>query len=396
MGFSNSGSSKLYGGSGVDSAKLANSHLETDGFLFEKFELLLQSNGIVLEGSNERLTPPSTSTFISEDIEIIYDKSGGYLMSDLLSGLTIKYTDDELKVIRDRMKTGNHTTSTTTPVASTNRTNEYGSRVPKNFDGPGSGLEGVADLFGTDSATSEPSRLENYDGFWYYPKENDDTLTLEGGSGRDVFLSYSDQALYTDDKTDNYFEILDFSPQEDLLILPFLTSDGVSISQVNNFIIADIGSGVKDKLFKVSQKVAVGSIGFADKFDSSNVQFKGSFEFAKTSNDAEDPKKNFISKPLQYKKKLIDKITNFNQSTEILEIDADSFGIDVSGTFAAAKNKKMLKKQLAKLDVDFLYDQKKGGLYFNENGSDKGFGDGGIIAILKGAPDLTSSNLEFI
>ena len=124
--------------------------------------------------------------------------------------------------------------------------------------------------------------------------------------------------------------------------------------------------------------------------------FKGSFEFAKTSNDAEDPNKNFISKPLQYKKKLIDKITNFNQSTEILEIDADSFGIDVSGTFAAAKNKKMLKKQLAKLDVDFLYDQKKGGLYFNENGSDKGFGDGGIIAILKGAPDLTASNLEFI
>ena len=35
-------------------------------------------------------------------------------------------------------------------------------------------------------------------------------------------------------------------------------------------------------------------------------------------------------------------------------------------------------------------------LYFNENGSDKGFGDGGIIAILKGAPELTSDNLEFI
>ena len=30
------------------------------------------------------------------------------------------------------------------------------------------------------------------------------------------------------------------------------------------------------------------------------------------------------------------------------------------------------------------------------NGSDKGFGEGVIIAILKGAPDLTSDNLEFI
>ena len=196
LGFSNSGSSKLYGGSGFDSAKLAKNHLETDGFLFEKFELRLQSNGIVLEGSNERLTPPSTSTFISEDIEIIYDKSGGYLMSDLLSGLTVKYSDEELEAIHDRMKTGNYTTSTTTPVASTNRTNEYGSRVPKNFDGPGSGLEGVADLFGTDSATSEPSRLENYDGFWYYPKEDDDTLTLEGGMVERIFELFRSSTLY--------------------------------------------------------------------------------------------------------------------------------------------------------------------------------------------------------
>ena len=39
---------------------------------------------------------------------------------------------------------------------------------------------------------------------------------------------------------------------------------------------------------------------------------------------------------------------------------------------------------------------KKGELYFNENGSNKGFGDGGIIAILKDAADLTTENLEFI
>ena len=39
---------------------------------------------------------------------------------------------------------------------------------------------------------------------------------------------------------------------------------------------------------------------------------------------------------------------------------------------------------------------KKGGLYFKENGADNGFGEGGIIDILKGAPDLTSENLEFV
>ena len=103
-----------------------------------------------------------------------------------------------------------------------------------------------------------------------------------------------------------------------------------------------------------------------------------------------------ITKPNKFKKKSADKITNFKPSTDTLAIDTDSFGIDSSATFATGKNKKTVKKQLAKLDVDFLYDQKKGGLYFNENGADKGFGDGGIIAILKGSPDLTSSNLEFV
>ena len=102
-----------------------------------------------------------------------------------------------------------------------------------------------------------------------------------------------------------------------------------------------------------------------------------------------------LSKPSKFKKNFVDKITNFNPSTDTLDIDTDSFGIDSSATFASGKNKKVVKKKLAKQDFDFLYDEKKGGLYFNENGSDKGFGDGGIIAILKGAPDLTSTNLEF-
>ena len=102
-----------------------------------------------------------------------------------------------------------------------------------------------------------------------------------------------------------------------------------------------------------------------------------------------------ISARAKYKRKFADKITNFNLLTDLLEIDVDSFGINGSATFATGINKKAVKK-IAKHDFDFLYDQKKGVLYFNENGADKGFGDGGIIAILKGAPDLTSGNLDFI
>ena len=96
-----------------------------------------------------------------------------------------------------------------------------------------------------------------------------------------------------------------------------------------------------------------------------------------------------------FNKKSADKITNFNSLADTLGIDADSFGIDSYATFAVGKNKKVVKK-LAKQDFDFLYDQKKGGLHFNENDSDKGHGDGWIIAILKGSPDLTSGNQDFI
>ena len=92
----------------------------------------------------------------------------------------------------------------------------------------------------------------------------------------------------------------------------------------------------------------------------------------------------------------MDKITFFAPSKDKLEIESDSFGIERNASFAAGKNKRVVKKQLAKKDVDFLYDQKKGGLYFNENGAVKGFGEGGIFAILKGSPDLTTSNVDFI
>ena len=122
-------------------------------------------------------------------------------------------------------------------------------------------------------------------------------------------------------------------------------------------------------------------------------------EFNLTSKSAQNPSEGSnsqITRPSKFNKKQADKIANFNPSTDTLEIDADSFGINSSVTFAAGKNKRDIKKNIAKQDFDFLYDEKKGGLYFNENGSDKGFGDGGIIAILKGAPDLTLDNLEFI
>ena len=104
-------------------------------------------------------------------------------------------------------------------------------------------------------------------------------------------------------------------------------------------------------------------------------------------------KKYTLTPPKKYNKKSADIIANFKPSVDKLRLDADEFG--ASQSFKVAKNRKALMR-LARKDFDFLYDQKKGGLYYNENGSKKGFGDGGIIAILKGGPNLDSDNIIFM
>ena len=96
-----------------------------------------------------------------------------------------------------------------------------------------------------------------------------------------------------------------------------------------------------------------------------------------------------------FKKNSADKITNFNPSRHALIIDCPSFGIDNSATVTFAKDGLSFRQSIQK-DNQFVYYKKNGGLYFNENKSLNGFGDGGIIAILKGAPDLTSENIGFL
>ena len=101
-----------------------------------------------------------------------------------------------------------------------------------------------------------------------------------------------------------------------------------------------------------------------------------------------------IKRPQQFKRKDADQITDFRPQTDTLRFDTSSFGMTRLASFTAGHNKRVVRKQLAKQDVDFLYDRKQGVLYFNENGAEKGFGDGGIIAILKGAPNLGMDHLD--
>ena len=91
-----------------------------------------------------------------------------------------------------------------------------------------------------------------------------------------------------------------------------------------------------------------------------------------------------------------DTITNFNpKEKDKLQIQLSQFGADAAGTFKIAKNPKALTKALA-TSTDFIYLKSRGELYYNENGKQPGFGDGGIFAILEGKPNINSTNIGFI
>ena len=70
-------------------------------------------------------------------------------------------------------------------------------------------------------------------------------------------------------------------------------------------------------------------------------------------------------------------------------------GVD-AGSFAIASSKKEL-KQLMTSDADVVYDEKKGKLYLNDNGTAKGWGAkkvGGLIAKFKSKPELSADHFD--
>ena len=66
------------------------------------------------------------------------------------------------------------------------------------------------------------------------------------------------------------------------------------------------------------------------------------------------------------------------------------------GSFAIASSKQEL-KQLMKSDAEVVYDQSKGKLFLNDNGTAKGWGKkkvGGLLAKFTGKPELSADNFK--
>ena len=90
---------------------------------------------------------------------------------------------------------------------------------------------------------------------------------------------------------------------------------------------------------------------------------------------------------------------NAKKVSKVKAVDPDaSYSVEGTegGSFAIASSKKDL-KALMKSDADVVYDEKKGKLYLNANGEEKGWGAkkvGGLIAKFKGKPELSADYFD--
>ena len=97
----------------------------------------------------------------------------------------------------------------------------------------------------------------------------------------------------------------------------------------------------------------------------------------------------------RYGKKHAEKIVDFDAQEDVIVLGGRRFmGMSEDPEFISVKRKSD-SKRAAKSDVEFIYWSKKGKLYFNSNGDESGFGDGGLFARLSGAPDLSVLSFGF-
>ena len=104
----------------------------------------------------------------------------------------------------------------------------------------------------------------------------------------------------------------------------------------------------------------------------------------------------FLFKSPDFGKKKVDKIKDFNnEAGDSIIIDKTIFEVGKKVSLKSVSGKKALKKAFAS-NKEFVYDEKKGFLYFNENGKEKGWGDGGLFVKLQGAPELGITDFTII
>ena len=104
----------------------------------------------------------------------------------------------------------------------------------------------------------------------------------------------------------------------------------------------------------------------------------------------------FLFQNPDFGKKKADKIKDFSYvEGDSIIIDNKTFEVGKKVRLQSVSGKKALKKAFAS-NKDFVYDERKGFLYFNENGKEKGWGDGGLFVKLQGAPEIDQSDFTIL
>ena len=101
-----------------------------------------------------------------------------------------------------------------------------------------------------------------------------------------------------------------------------------------------------------------------------------------------------FNKKDKFGKKGADKIVDFNAEDDQLLVGKKALrGLGKKPEFGTASNRKEL-NALAKDDMNLVYFEPKGFLYYNYNDEGKGFGKkGGLFAILQDTPEMTEDNI---
>ena len=103
-----------------------------------------------------------------------------------------------------------------------------------------------------------------------------------------------------------------------------------------------------------------------------------------------------FDKPIGFGKKQADKIQDFDAwEWDKILVNKDAFGLGKNINFKSTKSANKLNK-LEKSKFNFVYESKTGFLYFNENGKQSGWGDGGLFAKLQGKPELFADDFRIV
>ena len=98
----------------------------------------------------------------------------------------------------------------------------------------------------------------------------------------------------------------------------------------------------------------------------------------------------------KFGKKHADIIHDFDPSqNDSILINKTAFDIFGRIKLETVAGKKATSKAAATKN-EFIYDEHKGFLFFNENGKQEGWGDGGLFVKLKGAPELGIDDFTFL